>query len=125
MARSPWWNSVLTPPGGMDPEATGAPCDTRPPRDCVPGAMSGSRDDQLAGGLACLHHPVRLGDLLEGEYPRGRCLVDARLGLGDDVLERDRRDRVGPGSHLEAAEKAELHAAGQVHDRQEIRNGAK
>jgi hypothetical protein len=49
-----------------------------------------SRDDQLAGGFARLHDPVRVGDVFEGEHPRGLGLVDARLGLGDDVAERDR-----------------------------------
>src|SRR5215475_4683411 len=115
MARSPSWNSVLTP-GGVA-LAAGARCDTRPPRSWVPGVMSGSRNDELAAGLACLHYPVRLGDLLEGEHPRGLCLVDARLGLGDDLAERDRGDRVCRSSYLEAAEEAELHAAGHVHGR--------
>src|SRR5215475_4151905 len=116
-ARSPSWNRVLTPPGGVTLGAIGARCDRRRPRGRVPGALSGSRDDTLAGGLACLHYPVRLGDLLEGEHPRGLCLVDARLGLGDDLAERDRGDRVCRSSYLEAAEEAELHAAGHVHGR--------
>src|SRR5215472_6981989 len=93
--------------------------------EAPPARLSGSGDDQFAAGLACLHQLVRLGDLLEGEHPRGLCLIDARLGLGDDLLERDRRDRVGPGAHLETPEEAELHAAGHVEGRQEVRDRAK
>ena len=52
--------------------------------------LLGSGDDQLAGGFASLHHPVRVGDFFKGEHPRGLRLVDARFGLGDDLLERDR-----------------------------------
>ena len=49
-----------------------------------------SRHDQLAAGLARLHQPVCLGDLLERKHPCGLGLIDAGLCLGDDLLERDR-----------------------------------
>ena len=113
----------LSERGSGLPDAAGRAAIRAPP-ELGAGCGSGSRDDQLAAGLASVHYPVRVGDLLEGEHPRGLGLVGARLGLGDDFLERDRGDRVGGGSYLEAAEEAELHAAGHVCDRQEVRDGA-
>src|SRR5262245_16981252 len=84
-----------------------------------------ARYNELAAGLAGFHDLVSLADLLEGEYSRRWRLVVSGLDLLDDLLQRNRRDRVRIGAYLEAPEEAELHAARQVEDRQEVLDGTK
>src|SRR6516165_4281496 len=96
----------------------GEPTLTERSRIAMRGTLSPA-DHQLAGRLTRLHHPVRLGDLLEGEHARRPRLVDAGLHLLDDLLERDRRQRKGFAAHLEAPEEAELHPTRQLKRRLE------
>jgi CheY-like chemotaxis protein len=95
----------------------------RPPDvDCVTGGWGTSLDghDHLAAGLARLHHPMSLDDLLEAEHPDGPGPVGPRLGLGDHLAQRDVGERVPVITEVEAAEEAELHPARHVGDRVEL-----